>query len=931
MRAPPPPRTRLSWLGAGKGRLRRFLPTLAGLAGAGACYFLGFIGFGLWPLTFFALPIALLLLWRRPAFSRVAGAVCFGGFALSGGFYWVAHMLKTFAYVPWPVAVFGLVLLVVYQGLALALLIIGTIAAHRRLGVRPTWALMALWPTAEFVFPALFPHYVGAGLYRLTWLTQIVDITGMLGLTVLVAAVSGALFETIAAWCRLSIGPGSLWKPWAVVLTLLSIFLMYGAVRLDQIDRQVAGASRFKVGLVQTNLGARRIRGPRVPFVETHQAMTADLMAEHPDVELVVWPESGYNRLLPRRLIDVKRRVLPQTDAPLLFGATTYRRRDGKIQRFNSAVLMDPAGAVLGRFDKIKLLMFGETVPLVETWPWLRDQMPGQLLWSGRDYVGLQLGAVKMLPMICYEDILPGFVRTLWRRAGPADVLVNLTNDSWYGDSHEPLIHLVLASFRAIETRRALIRSTNTGISAVVDPAGRIVARTGQWTKENLVYDVPRMLDGESTVFMTIGPVIGWAGLGLTVLGLWVAFRRSRSTAGPATPSASGAAMLMGLAAALGGCSTAQIPYDLETISPRSGPRHPVRVAVLPLVDGRRPDERAEGGSDRFVFRGLEYVGTVMEDLDGTPSHRVTEVLARHLARRRTFAQVILVLSEDQAPNADLFLDGRILRLRGYVEANAPSEKSKRPPDERKVLAEVVLEDLRLRNRDGQILLQSDAGWSLLETRRLGPDGDPPQPWSVMSEALRVALADFATLVEGADLSGRFEIKTPVALKPSTSTVTAEGPFGDLAARGPYGWRFVEETPTAPVGWRSDKTCAAASFRWQQTRRFHRVIGPYQPRVRLWACSMNAPFRFDTKTEFPAELLGDGPGGRYFVWSLGETNWPESMAELRTRLGVQAPASRYIFEVGPGAPAAQPSPPSTPLRHRRRTPFRPESSSPSTE
>jgi apolipoprotein N-acyltransferase len=134
---------------------------------------------------------------------------------------------------------------------------------------------------------------------------------------------------------------------------------------------------------------------------------------------------------------------------------------------------------------------------------------------------------VKVLPMICYEDIIPTFVRRMWRAGGPAAALVNVTNDSWYGDTHEPLIHLVLASFRSIETRRALIRSTNTGISAFVDPMGRITQRSGQWTQETLVAEVPLIEDGESTVYMKVGDVLPWLALGAVAWGA-VRLRRRR-------------------------------------------------------------------------------------------------------------------------------------------------------------------------------------------------------------------------------------------------------------------------------------------------------------------------------------------------------------------------------------------------------------------
>jgi apolipoprotein N-acyltransferase len=162
-------------------------------------------------------------------------------------------------------------------------------------------------------------------------------------------------------------------------------------------------------------------------------------------------------------------------DRPMIWGALTYRARpDGRVDTFNTALLTGASGEVLSGYDKIELLLFGERIPLADTFPAIRRWFPRTSTFTrGESLAHLRLGELTFLPMICYEDILPAFVRRLWRSSGPASVLVNLTNDSWYGDSHEPLIHLALASFRAIETRRALIRATNTGISALVDPLGR--------------------------------------------------------------------------------------------------------------------------------------------------------------------------------------------------------------------------------------------------------------------------------------------------------------------------------------------------------------------------------------------------------------------------------------------------------------------------
>jgi len=215
-------------------------------------------------------------------------------------------------------------------------------------------------------------------------------------------------------------------------------------------------------------------------------------------------------------------------DRPVLFGALTYdaapNLADSEI--FNSIMLASATGDVLGIYDKIELLAFGETFPFSETLPGLGKVFGGSWFTRGTSLRHLQMGDTSFLPMICYEDILPSLVRDIWHHDGPSDVLVNVTNDSWYGDTHQPLIHLVLASFRSIETRRALIRSTNTGISAIVDPAGRITHRTGQWTREALVADVPLIKDDSTTVFMRVGNVLGWLCLLLTIGGWWISRRK---------------------------------------------------------------------------------------------------------------------------------------------------------------------------------------------------------------------------------------------------------------------------------------------------------------------------------------------------------------------------------------------------------------------
>ena len=219
----------------------------------------------------------------------------------------------------------------------------------------------------------------------------------------------------------------------------------------------------------------------------------------------------------------------------MIWGARTHRRHpNGDSDTFNTAFLTSASGEVLARYDKIELVLFGERIPLADTFPRIRSWFPRSSTFTpGENPQHLRFGTLTFLPTICYEDILPALVRRLWRSGGPANILVNLTNDSWYGDSHEPLIHLALASFRAVETRRSLIRSTNTGISALVDPVGRITARSGQWRREVLVGDVAVIETGASTLYMRFGDIVGWLACGSALVGIVVGLHARNRVVGP--------------------------------------------------------------------------------------------------------------------------------------------------------------------------------------------------------------------------------------------------------------------------------------------------------------------------------------------------------------------------------------------------------------
>jgi apolipoprotein N-acyltransferase len=370
----------------------------------------------------------------------------------------------------------------------------------------------------EKFWPQLFPNYLAASQYQLPLVTQIADLTGILGVTFVVVYINSTLFAALEEWYGNRRIAARLLLVFAAVLASV---LIYGQVRIRAVDRQAAAAEHLTIGLIQTNHGAVDMLKQSESPLREYREMSRSLASSRP-LDLIVWPESVTSVRLMSREGSLPAGALGDTQTPILFGSILQLGEEREARPRNSALLADAAGRILGTYDKMVLVPFGEFIPFGETFPALYSLAPftGRLL-PGKSLEPLPFGKYLLSVNICYEDIFPGQVRSLMRgghdRRIP-DLLVNLTNDSWYGKSTEPIEHLALASFRSIEHRRSLVRSTNTGISAFVDPVGRIVTRSGIWTREALVDRVP-MMQGR-TVYALLGDWIGWVCALLSLAGI---------------------------------------------------------------------------------------------------------------------------------------------------------------------------------------------------------------------------------------------------------------------------------------------------------------------------------------------------------------------------------------------------------------------------
>ena len=492
----------------------------------GTMAFLGFAGFDIWPLAFVAFVPMLFAIDRARKFggwSALLVSLTFGFTMDWGGHYWLVEMLKSFSGFSVPMCIFFASILILYTGGSLGFF--GWLWSRARdRGFNPTLAAVAAFLASEFVYPLLFPFYYGASFHMLPVVLQVSDLGGPLLVSGLCIIVNSALFELIDA--RLTRKP-LLWKGPSAALAYVVFVLVYGAVRIHQVDERVAHAPRINVGLVQANMGVFAKREDAQEGDRRHREQSAQLeREEHPD--LLVWPESGFAHYLPRDVVNVSDSVFRnQVHTPTIFGGLSLDvPPSGDPIAYNTAFITDELGNVRGTYDKTYLLAFGEYLPLGETFPSLyRISRNSGHFTRGSHVRPMPFGPYRISTLICYEDIIPAFVRHAVNEANP-HVFVNITNDAWFGNTSEPWIHFALSKFRAVEHHRFLVRSTNSGVSAVVDASGRVVRHSGVYVRENLTASVA-MLQGK-TVYEFVGDWPGW----LSCLGmLWMAFRRKRSDA----------------------------------------------------------------------------------------------------------------------------------------------------------------------------------------------------------------------------------------------------------------------------------------------------------------------------------------------------------------------------------------------------------------
>jgi apolipoprotein N-acyltransferase len=405
----------------------------------------------------------------------------------------------------------------------------------------------AHFPTGfSFMEPLGTYHPIGFGWYFLGYtqhenllLRQIADLTGVYGITWLIWF-ANATIVTGWDWQQKLVTRRSFVIPLTTAFVLLLISHAYGLLRTFGIEFEDGP----NVALVQGNLEQDLKMEGGLQVANHFSDLSDQAYRQNPKPDLIVWPETSFpwywldaddgipGTKLPNGWIIerdlIVEQVLKRWNTGVLLGLNALiDEGDEKAWKYNSAVLIHPQISKVSRYDKMHLVPFGEYVPLVEFFPWLKIFTPYQNDYSckrGEKRTVFQLPNAKRPyyfgMLICYEDSDP----TLGRKYGihhsdrpDVDFLVNISNDGWFKGTEEHEQHMAIARFRAIEARKPLVRSVNMGISGIVDGNGTVVQLPGKdWASSKRVTGIvsgPIPLDHRTSIYAYIGdwvPVCCW-------------------------------------------------------------------------------------------------------------------------------------------------------------------------------------------------------------------------------------------------------------------------------------------------------------------------------------------------------------------------------------------------------------------------------------
>ena len=473
--------------GFGERRVPRLLILLVAGGCSGTLYSLSIPSIDIGLLAWVCLVPALLCALRQgiplgAGRMFLIGLVC-GIAAGVGRIYWIAETLENYGGLNQIQALASTVALVLYLALypALFFLICRSLPSRSPFF---SWLAASVWVLLDWAQSWIltgFPwQQIGYSQHGNLSVLQFASVAGIYGLSFAVVLVNSAVTQAILVPRRLPFCAGP------VLIGMVGL-VAYGNHRLATIPGEPSASAHARAAVIQGSIPqdakwkADRQRRTTDHYIE----LTRNFLGENPgeSYDLIVFPETALPYYLTDPVFEEYRErvagLARQLDTPILVGSLEGRRGDPGHPIYNRAFLMDREGELIDFADKVHLVPFGEYLPLPQLFSYL-DQLTAE---SGRFTHGdshralpLPEGDLRLGIFICYESIFPGITRTL--ALDGANLLINTTNDAWFGYTSAPYQHMAMAAVRAVESGLPLVRAANTGISGAVAPNGRILAAT---------------------------------------------------------------------------------------------------------------------------------------------------------------------------------------------------------------------------------------------------------------------------------------------------------------------------------------------------------------------------------------------------------------------------------------------------------------------
>lgn len=457
-----------------------------------------FAGIDIWPLAFISFVPMIIALHNKPPKQAFLMSLFMGMVSMTIGFYWLVGMLEMFSGFSMLWCILFATIIWLHKAGMFALC--GWLYARAsQLGYRNGLVFSIAYVISELVYPLLFPWYFAAALHQVPIMLQLADIGGPILISFMIVLVNAAIAEVVLKIVYNKYFYKLSRTTVAFGLMFPIIAYLYGSYKINIIDQQLSSLDTIKVGMVQSNMpmgNGKFTNSQRNRPIELTQKLN-----KQQNIDLVVWAETGSGQTFNSNnyLETAKDNLTGLLGVPAIVGVNLYEKlstsKDGKQKYmiYNTALMSNKDGVITGRYDKHLLLIFGEYIPLGDIFPVLYDisQNSGRF-GAGSSFTPFNYQGHNISVNICYEDIMPGFVNQQVRAAKP-ELLVNITNDTWYGDTTEPWQHLALAKFRAIEHHKYLIRVTNSGVTAIIDPIGRVSELSDLFVAQAMVGDISFM------------------------------------------------------------------------------------------------------------------------------------------------------------------------------------------------------------------------------------------------------------------------------------------------------------------------------------------------------------------------------------------------------------------------------------------------------